>query len=299
MQNISEEQFLVANDVRLCWQGFGDANKPCILLVMGLGTQMVAWSVDFCQQLADKGFYVIRFDNRDIGRSQKFDGHKTPGLASLMVKARLGLSIDLPYTLDDMADDTAALLLGLGIPQAHIVGCSMGGMIAQVFAASHAERCLSLTSIMSSSGNPWLPRAKPKATWALVRKRSSDPEQRLAQAIETMRIISSPGYPDSDEVLRGKVLGAYQRSSYIQDYPRHLSAVVASGDRRKLLKTISAPSLVIHGNADPLVPVASGVDTAKHLENAELEIIEGMGHSLPEPLWPTISDRIASFAANI
>lgn len=295
----SEEAFAEANGLRLCWQGFGRPKDEAILLISGLGAQMLAWPDEFCQRLAAEGFYVIRFDNRDIGRSEKLDGQVCPSPIKLALARRFGLRLNIPYRLEDLAADALGLLDALEIQQAHIIGCSMGGMIAQCVALAWPERCSSLTSIMSSTGNPRLPKAKLQASLAMIRKRPKDLDARLDQAVETQQIIGSPGYPEDEADLRQRIAANYQRSDYIADYPRQMAAVLSAGDRRKALADIRLPSLVIHGEDDPLVRIAAGLDTARHIHGAKLQRIPGMGHNLPRALWPRLVAEISSFVSGL
>ncbi len=291
------EQYVEANGLRLAYDEFGTEHDTVILLIMGLGTQMIAWPDVFCEDLAARGYRVIRFDNRDIGLSQKMEGAQSPGLASLMLRSRLGMSLRVPYKLHDMAEDAVDLMNALGVGSAHLVGASMGGMIAQLIAAHYPNRVLSLTSIMSTSGRRSLPGANREVAMHMLRRpRNSDPETLLQYTMRTYRLIGSPAYPPSDEILRGKIAAAFKRSYYPMGYRRQMAAIVASGDRVAVLKQVKAPTLVIHGTADPLVRVEGGIDTAKLVPGARLELLDGMGHDLPQPLLPRIADLIGSHA---
>jgi pimeloyl-ACP methyl ester carboxylesterase len=291
------EQYVRANGLQLAYEEFGEPDQPAIVLIMGLGTQLIAWPEDFCRGLAARGFRVIRFDNRDIGLSQKIEGMQLPNLVKLAAYSRLKLPMKVPYTLHDMAKDTVGLLDALDISAAHLVGASMGGMIAQLVAGNYPFRVLSLTSIMSTSGCRSLPAADRKVSLHMLRRpRNADAEALQEYGMRTWRLIGSPGYPPTDEALREKLSASYQRSHYPAGYIRQLAAIMASGDRVLLLKKIVAPTLVIHGKADPLVPVAGGIDTARHIRGARLELIDGMGHDLPVPLLPYFVDLIGSHA---
>jgi pimeloyl-ACP methyl ester carboxylesterase len=287
----------MSNKLRLCYQEFGDKNKPAVLLVMGLGTQMIAWTEDFCEELAGHGYRVIRFDNRDIGLSEKIRVRKPVSIPSILIRAKFGLPFKVPYTLNDMAKDTIGVMDALDIESAHVVGASMGGMISQIVAADFPERCLSLTSIMSTTGNRNLPGADWRVTKQLLNRPSSmDESQLLAHGLQTWEIIGSPDYPPSKEEIETKVLRSIRRSYYPPGYRNQMAAIIHNGDRTKLLSKIKAPTLVIHGKADVLVPVTGGIDTAKHIPGSELVLLDGMGHDLPKELRPKIINLIAQHA---
>ena len=290
------EIIIKAGKVELAMQEFGEPDRPVILLIMGLGMQMISWPEAFCQALADKGFRVIRFDNRDAGLSHKVSGVRAPGPLKMLLASKLGIRLTVPYQLRDLADDAIALLDTLDIESAHIVGASMGGMVAQLVAAHYPERVLTLTSIMSTSGNPKLPQPSAKVLMRLVTKAATDEKSFLESALQTWRIIGSPAYQPSDDELSERLLAAYRRSYYPAGTARQMAAISACGSRVAALKSIRAPTLVIHGKDDVLVPVAGGIDTAKHIPGAQLELIEGMGHDLPTPLLPTFVDLIGSHA---
>lgn len=287
------ERYLDANGVRLAYDDFGNANDPAILLIMGMATQMTAWPLSFCRGLADRGFYVVRYDNRDVGLSEKMLTARIPSTLDMMLKAGINRPLKVSYKLDDMATDALELMNALNLNQAHVVGVSMGGMIGQVLAAKHSSRVCSLTSIMSSSGDPNLPRASKKVTRALLKRYLGFVKPGLKSTIAFQRLIGSPGFPQSDDELNEKVRAAFQRSFYPPGFARHMAAIMASGSRVELLKAIKAPSLVIHGRDDVLVPLACGVDTARQIPNAALKIIDGMGHNLPESLVPILTDLVA------
>ena len=290
------ERYLDANNVRLAYDDFGNANDPAILLIMGMATQMTAWPLSFCRGLADRGFYVVRYDNRDVGLSEKMLTARIPSTLDMMLKAGINRPLKVSYKLDDMATDALELMNALNLNQAHVVGVSMGGMIGQVLAAKHSSRVCSLTSIMSSSGDPNLPRASKKVTRALLKRYLGLVKPGLKSTIAFQRLIGSPGFPQSDDELNEKVRAAFQRSFYPPGFARHMAAIMASGSRVELLKAIKAPSLVIHGRDDVLVPLACGVDTARRIPNAALKIIDGMGHNLPESLVPILTDLVADHA---
>lgn len=286
-----------ANGISIAFEDKGPRDAPAILLVMGLGGQLTLWPDEFVDALVARGFRTIRYDNRDVGLSTRFDAAGVPNLKWMFVKAALGLPVRSAYRLADMADDGVALLDRLEIDRAHVVGASMGGMIAQHIAASHPGRTLSLTSIMSTTGNRRLPRAKKEAMQVLAnRPMSGDPEDMIAYSVRAARVIGSPGYPAEEERLQRRVRGDFERGWYPQGVARQMAAIVADGDRRPMLKAVRAPTLVIHGEADPLVPIAGGRDTAAHIAGARLMTIPGMGHDLPLALVDTLADAIAEHA---
>ncbi len=277
---------LTANGISIAYETAGDPKGIPLLLVMGLGMQLTAWPDDFVDGLVELGYYVIRFDNRDCGLSTKFDTDGTPKLALAWLLSRLRLPVRSPYRIDDMAADALGVLNALGVARAHVVGVSMGGMIGQVLTARHPERALTLTSIMSTSGRRGLPGPTPKARAALTQRPpdTTDPEQLAAHGAAIFRAIGSPAYPTPEKLLRQRVAAAMRRNVSPAGLARQMLAIIASGDRVALLKKIERPTLVIHGAADPLVPLASGVDTARLVPSARLEVIEGMGHDLPPQL---------------
>ncbi|WP_457279465.1 alpha/beta fold hydrolase [Polaromonas sp. P5_D5] len=268
----------------------GDATgRPVVLLIMGLGMQLIAWPPAMVQAIADAGFRVVRFDNRDIGLSQHFDHLGSPSLLWEGLKFRMGWRIRPPYSIEDMAADTVGVLDALQIGKAHVVGVSMGGMIAQRVAVLAPSRLLSLTSIMSSSGARGLPEASP----AVARVLLSRPAGRGVQAaidhtVKLLKAIGSPGFPMDDAEIREKVAAAAQRSFHPQGVLRQMVAVAADGARASVLARVTAPTLVVHGQADRLVPMACGQDTARRIPGARFESIEGMGHDLP----PGVVDRL-------
>ncbi|MFL6676057.1 MAG: alpha/beta fold hydrolase [Massilia sp.] len=277
---------LTANGIRIAFDTAGDPKAVPVLLVHGLGMQLTAWPDEFVEGLVDLGFYVIRFDNRDCGLSTKFERAGTPNLTLAGLKSRVGWPLRPPYKLDDMAEDALGVLSALGVARAHVVGVSMGGMIAQILAARHPARVLSLTSMMSSSGRRGLPGPNPDLLRALTRQLANptDADSAIDQMVAALRAIGSPTYPTPDKQLRRRVARSLRRSSCGGGARRQWLAVMGSGDRTELLKSITVPTLVIHGAADPLVPPACGIDTASSVPGARLEIIEGMGHDLPAQL---------------
>ena len=289
-----------ANGISITYEDKGPRDAPVILLVMGLGGQLTLWPDEFVDALNAHGFRTIRYDNRDVGLSTRFETAGVPNLKWMFVKAALRLPVRPAYTLADMAADGIALLDHLGIDRAHIVGASMGGMIAQHIAARYPERTLSLTSVMSTTGNSKLPRANKEAMAVLAnRPMSGDPEDMIAYSVRAARVIGSPGYPATEERLQRRVRSDFERGWYPQGVARQMAAIVADGDRRAMLKTITAPTLVIHGEADPLVPLAGGKDTEANIPGARLLTIPGMGHDLPLALVDTLADAVAGHAREL
>ena len=293
-------QQTTANGISITYEDKGPKDAPAILLVMGLGGQLTLWPDEFVDALVAHGFRVIRYDNRDVGLSTRFVAAGVPNLKWMFVKAALKLPVRSAYTLADMAADGMALLDHLGIQRAHIVGASMGGMISQHIAARYPERVLSLTSVMSTTGNPRLPRAQKEAMRVLAnRPMSGDTEALIAYSVNAARVIGSPDYPAAEERLQRRVRSDFERGWYPQGVARQMAAIVADGDRRAMLKSIKAPTLVIHGEADPLVPIAGGRDTAENIPGAQLLTIPGMGHDLPLALVDTLADAIAGHAKGV
>jgi pimeloyl-ACP methyl ester carboxylesterase len=286
-----------ANGINIEYDVFGDSSARPLLLVMGLGTQMIGWDEEFCQKLADTGHYVVRFDNRDIGLSSKMDDAPVPVVAELMMEMMQGNTPEVPYSLNDMADDAIGLLDALEIDSAHICGASMGGMIVQTMALTHSERIRSMTSIMSTTGNPELPAATPEAMEALTKPPAADRDGQIEQSVATQKVIGSSGFPFDAERARQKAAAAYDRSFYPQGTARQMAAIVAADNRRPRLESLDLPTLVIHGKADPLVPVTGGQDTHEAIAGSELLLVEGMGHDLPPGAWDEIISSISTFTA--
>jgi len=285
-----------ANGIEITYDTFGSDKAAPLLLIMGLGAQMTRWSPAFCEALAARGFRVIRFDNRDVGLSTHLIDAGVPDMAAVVAALQKGEKPQVPYTLDDMAADAVGLLDALGVAKAHIVGASMGGMIAQLVAADHPEHTLSLTSIMSTTGNPSLPRATAEAMAVLTNRppHPSDEEAYLKHSIASARVTGSPAYPADEAVLRANTLADLKRCYEPTGFARQMAAITATGDRRAKLKTITAPTVVVHGAADPLVPAQGGHDTAENIPGAELVVIPGMGHDLPPALYDTLIAAIVS-----
>jgi proline iminopeptidase len=276
---------LNANGIRIAFDTAGDPKAVPLLLISGLGLQLTAWPDEFVEGLVELGFYVIRYDNRDTGLSTKFEHAGTPSLGLAWLKSLLRWPIRPPYTLEDMADDAVGVLSALGVARAHVVGMSMGGMIAQLMAAKFPSRVLSLTSIMSSSGRRGLPGPAPEVKRAMMhRPKSADVDAMIEHGVRLLQAIGSPTYPTPEKQLRRRVTRALRRNCCPGGVVRQILAVAASGDRSPQLRSIVAPTLVIHGAADTMVPLACGEDTAQAIPNARLEVIEGMGHDLPTQL---------------
>jgi pimeloyl-ACP methyl ester carboxylesterase len=286
------EQFCTVNDVELCYETFGDPGDPAMLLVMGLATQMVGWPDEFCEQLAARGFFVIRYDNRDVGRSQKMD-YPVPTVKQLLLRDQRAAR----YTLEHMAADGTGLLDQLGISHAHVVGVSMGGMIAQTMAARFPDRVLSLASIISNTGARWSGQPSPRMYPMLLKKPPRDRAGYIDHTVATFKKIGSSGFPPDEAELRRTAERSYDRGLNPAGSVRQLAAIIASGDRTPLLRTITAPTVVIHGHKDRLVPTSGGRATAKAIPGARLVIIEGMGHDLPRGAWPRMLDEIEHNAA--
>lgn len=282
------------------YEDMGDENDPAVLLIMGLGAQLVFWRDEFCQKLVDDGLRVIRFDNRDVGLSGRVDGRRTRGSqVGNMVRSFLGVRSPSVYRLENMADDAAALLDHLGIDRAHVVGASMGGMIAQVLAARHAHRTRGLGVIFSSNNQPCLPPPGPQQLLAVVTGPSPDSPRDviIENSIRVTRIIGSPGYPASDDRLRADAIAFYDRAHYPQGIARQFNAITGSGSLLHYDRQITAPTVVIHGKADKLMRPSGGKAIAKAIPNARLVLFDGMGHELPEPLWdPIVAELRKTFA---
>ncbi|OKO70304.1 alpha/beta hydrolase [Bradyrhizobium sp. AS23.2] len=288
-----------ANGVELAYDSFGGETNEAILLIAGLGTQMIRWTSPFCEEVAARGYRVIRFDNRDAGCSTHFRQCSPPDFRALAATLMAGERPDVPYTLSDMARDAIGLLDVLSIDRAHVVGRSMGGMVAQIMASEHPERVLSLTSIMSSTGNPALPQAAPDILAMMMRPAPdpfTDEPGFLAHARAFARRIAGSGYPFDEEAHRLLVLEETRRAYDPGGTGRQLAAMAVAGDRRSRLATITAPALVVHGTDDPLILPACGKDTAGSIPNARLMLIDGMGHDLPIAVYQIVIEAIDDMA---
>ncbi len=283
-----------ANNIEIEYDTIGDPSSEPILLIMGLGYQMIRWRVEFCNQLADRGFYVIRFDNRDVGLSTKMEELDVPNIMQASLAIQKGEVVEAPYTLEDMAADAIGLLDFLNIQKAHVCGASLGGFIAQILAYKYPLRVLTLTSIMSGTGNPELSPAKPEVLQMLFTPTPSDREQYIEFKIKQRRMIFGSRFPFDEDDQQQIAAESYDRSHYPPGYTRQLLASLVSGDRRSKIATIKLPTLIIHGADDPLVLLEHGRDTAKIIPESELLIIEGLGHTMEAPgAWPQMIDRIA------
>ena len=282
------EQFATVGDITLCYESFGDPQDPPVVLIMGLATQMIAWHEDFCRELAERGHHVVRFDNRDIGRSTRMDDVAPPRPSELISRR-----IRRPaYTLETMAADTAGLLDALGLDSAHVVGASMGGMIAQTLAAHHPERVRSLVSIMSTTGHRWKGQPAARVMPLLLAKPPRTKEESIERIVKVFRLVGSPGFERDEDELRRQGALAWDRGPSAAGAARQLAAILASGNRTVALGRITAPTVVIHGRSDRLVAPSGGRATAAAIPGAELVEIEGMGHDLPRGVWPRIIDAI-------
>lgn len=287
--------FASANGIELAYEVFGKEGDPAILLVAGLGTQMIRWTSPFCDELASRGYRVIRFDNRDAGCSTHLADRAPPDFGTLVATLMSGRVPEVPYTLQDMAADAIGILDALSIERTHVIGRSMGGMIAQVLASEYPDRVLSLTSIMSSTGNPALPQAGPDVMGLMMRP-SPDPRTDeagfLAHGLTFARRIAGSGFAFDEEAHRALVLEEARRAYDPAGTARQIAAMAVAGDRRPRLATIGKPTLIVHGKDDPLILPACGEDTATSIPGAELMLIDGMGHDLPAQLYPQIIDAI-------
>jgi pimeloyl-ACP methyl ester carboxylesterase len=288
------ESFCRVGDIDICYETFGDPADPAMLLIMGLGTQMLAWHEDFCAELAGRGFFVVRYDNRDIGRSTILGEAPIPTLGQILRRDKRAAS----YTLAEMAADGVGLLDHLGIERAHLVGASMGGMIAQTIAARRPERVLSLTSIMSSTGSRWRGQPALKTYRQFLRPVSTDRATYIAQTAALFDIIGSPGFDRDEPALRDLLGRMYDRSHDPGSSSRQLAAILASGNRTAELRRITAPTVVIHGTDDPMVRPRNGRSLARAIPGARFVVVDGMGHDLPEPVWrPVVEALTENFAA--
>jgi pimeloyl-ACP methyl ester carboxylesterase len=279
---------VTANGIQIEYDTFGDGSYPALLLIMGAGGQMIYWEFEFCESLAKRRLFVIRFDNRDAGLSTKFDEAEIPD----MMAAMEGKPVDAAYSLDDMAADAVGLLDALGIQKAHICGSSMGGEIAQIISYRYPERVLSLTSIMSSTGNPELPQIKPEVLAAVFKPVPAEREAYIEHNVNLWRMLWSPGFPFDEKRLRRVLAEGYDRSYYPPGMIRQSLAVLKNGYRKSLIASIKAPTLIIHGDEDPLMSVEGGKEMVQLIPGAKLLIINGMGHDMPKEAWPKIIDAI-------
>ena len=285
---------ITANGISIEYDTFGSESSRPLLMVMGLGAQMIHWRDGFCEMLADRDHFVIRFDNRDSGLSEKFGHMGVPDMGEIAQRLIAGEPAGAPYTLDDMAADAFGLLDELAVEAAHICGASMGGMIVQAMALTAPERIHSLTSIMSSTGNPELPPSTDEAIAAMLSPPATNRDEAIERTVRVGKVIGSPGYPTPEEEARAKAAEGYDRAFYPEGVARQMAAIAAHGNRRPALEALALPALVIHGSDDPLVRVEGGHDTHQALKGSTLKVMEGMGHDLPEALWPEIVEAIDS-----
>ena len=283
-----------ANEIQIEYETFGSPQARPLLLTMGLGGQMILWDEDFCEALAERGHYVVRYDNRDVGLSTKFEEAGEPDLASMMLDPAAAL--EPPYTLDDMAADGVGLLDALEIDSAHVCGASMGGMIVQTMALRHRDRVRSMTSIMSTTGNKDLPPADPAVSARLLMEAPRNREEAIERAVETFKVIGSPGFDFDEAAVRDKAARGYDRCFLPAGQARQLAAILSQSNRVPELQQLDLPCLVIHGTADPLVPVEGGKDTASAIPGAELWLVEGMGHDMPKAIHADLVERISALA---
>jgi pimeloyl-ACP methyl ester carboxylesterase len=274
-----------ANGMTLEYETFGDHSDPAVLLIMGFTGQLTLWDADFCAALADTGYFVIRYDNRDVGLSTWLDDAGAPTLAELGSG-----TAEAPYSIADMADDAAGLLDALGLARAHIVGASMGGMIAQAFAIGHPERTLTLTSIMSTTGDPSVGQPHPEALGALLQAPPTSRDEAMDQGAVTWKAIGSPGYPFDEAQVRQRSAEAFDRAFHPAGHVRQMAAIVTQPDRTPALASVSIQTLVIHGEDDPLVDPSGGRATADAIPGATLLLVPGMGHDMP----PGLADRFVA-----
>jgi pimeloyl-ACP methyl ester carboxylesterase len=286
-----------ANGMKICYETFGDPANPPIVLIMGLAAQMVVWDEDFCELLASKGYFVIRFDNRDMGHSSRVPSEgPTPTMPEIFSALLTGKQFQVPYTLRDLALDTTGLMDALGIESANIVGLSMGGMIAQELAINFPGRVRTLTSIMSSTGDPSLPPATPPAVAVLTRELPADKAGYVESYVKAWAVLNGDQLPFNAERTARTAALSFDRGLNREGVSRQMLAIIASGNRTEALGTVQLPTLVIHGTNDPLVPPEAGHATARAVAGAKLVLVEGMGHTLPREAWPQIVDAIADHA---
>lgn len=285
-----------ANGINIEYEAFGDPGAPPLLLIMGLGTQMIAWDEKLCLELAGRNHWVIRFDNRDVGLSSKNEEWGGPDLAKTIKTMMSGMEYEPPYTIEDMAADAVGLLDVLGVEKAHVCGGSMGGFIAQTMALNHPDRVISMTSIYSHTGNPELPGPEPEIMQYLMTPVPEEPEVYVEHMMKIFKACAGPGFSFEEQWYRNYLKNVVRRSFFPLGRTRHLLAVMSQKNRKEALGSLDIPTLVVHGTKDPLVNPAGGADTAEAIPNAELLMIEGMGHDLPHGRgpWPRIIDAVAA-----
>jgi pimeloyl-ACP methyl ester carboxylesterase len=286
------ESIASLNGVEIAYETFGDAADETMLLIMGLGVQMLGWDEEFCGALAGRGYHVVRFDNRDVGHSTKVEGGPRPDVMA----AFAGDVSSASYTLEDMADDCVRLLDELGVKAAHLVGASQGGMIAQTVAIRHPDRVLSLVSIMSTTGDRAVGQPHPEALPALLTRPPAGREGFVEFVVGAWKVIGSPGFETDKDALRARAAASYDRGIFPDGTGRQLLAILASGDRTQALRGLDVPATVIHGTDDILIDASGGKATADAIPGARLELVEGMGHDLPAQLWPRFIELITETA---
>lgn len=289
---------VTANEIQIEYDTFGDPSSSPLLLIMGLGEQMIGWDEELCKQLASRDLYVIRFDNRDVGLSSKIDEAGVPNTVEVFAALMKGEKANIPYTLDDMAVDTIGLLDALNIEKAHIFGVSLGGMIAQIMAIRYSSRVWSLTSMASITGNPELPLGKPELFVELVNPPPTEHEAYIENRVNLILALAGSRFPMDEQRTREHLEQSYGRSYYPPGIARHGVAGAVNSDRTQDLKSVRAPTLVIHGSEDPLFPVGQGKAIAVAVPGAKLMIIEGMGHAFPPEVWPLLVDAIDKHIRN-
>jgi len=285
-----------ANGIEIAYDTFGESEAPPLVLIMGFTAQMIMWDEGFCEGLARRGYRVIRFDNRDVGHTTWFREAGTPKIGALVAALLRGEPIQVPYKLIDMAGDTLGLMDVLGIESAHVVGMSMGGMIAQTMAVHYPERVRTLTSLSSTTGHPGLPQATPAAWEMLTKPAPMDREGFVEHAVPVWRVINGPLVTIDEKFIRERARRTFERGVSLAGYARQMAAITASGSRRRALRSVRVPALVIHGDVDPLLPLAHGIDTAEAIPEAMLHVVKGMGHDIPAVFWPELIEAIAGHA---
>jgi pimeloyl-ACP methyl ester carboxylesterase len=286
-----------ANGIDIAYETYGKSSKPAMLLIMGLGYQMMFWDEEFCKQLSSRGYFVIRFDNRDCGLSSWLTDADTPDIPAMKALMANRKKAESPYSLLDMANDAIGLLDALNIESAHVVGRSMGAMIGQMLAIHYPDRVKTLTSIMSSTSDPKLPPPKPDVLSVLLEPEPSDKERYVDHCVRVMNTLNGPKYQIDERRVRKWAHDSYQRGLNPNGVARQFAAILATGSRKEALKTVTAPTLIIHGDNDPLVPVECGIDTANIIPGAQLLIIKGLGHMLAPQVYPQLVDAISRHAA--
>jgi len=292
------EKYVVANGIELAYEAFGNPSHPAIILITGMSAQLTTWPIELCQQVAAMGYWVLRYDHRDIGLSEKMSSAKSPKMLSVMTRLHFNLPIKVPYTLEDMSDDVIGLMQELNIDKAHFVGVSMGGMIAQLCAIRHPNKALSLTSMMSTSGSPWLPGPKPAISLHMMKPRPTTEEAIIQRGVKTLRLAAGSKYRQSYDEMYSRMRDSFHRSHYPEGAVRHMLAIAGSGNRVRALRKVRTPTLVVHGRDDPLVRLAAGRSTARLIPGAKLEVIDGLGHDLPACAVPRLMQALAPHLQN-